>query len=99
MFMNPLGKADFPGRTVAYTGTAGATTAWNPGPEAVMVWTTTAAYVEVGVGVTATTASVPIPANTLVYLKVPKGTGAPWVVSAIQVASGGNVYAQPFNRN
>ena len=99
MIINPLLKADFPGRTVTYTGTAGDTATWNPGPDSVMIWTSTAAYVEVGVGVTATTSSVPIPANTLVYLKVPQGTGAPWRVSAIQVSSGGSVYAQPFNRN
>jgi hypothetical protein len=30
---------------------------------------------------------------------VPKGTGAPWRVSAIQVAAGGNVYAKPISGN
>ena len=92
-----LAKADFPGRTVAYTGSAGNTATWNPGPEVVMVWTSTAAYVEVGEGVTATTASTPIPANTIIYLKIPKGDGAPWRVSAIQVAAGGDVYTKPVN--
>lgn len=95
--INPLTKADYPGRTVTYTGTAGVTATWNPGPQGVMVWCSTAAYVEVGEGVTATTASIPVPANVPVFFKVPQGTGAPWRVSAIQVSSGGSVYAQPFN--
>ena len=99
MFVNPLSKADFPGKTITYTGTAGVTATWNPGPEAVMIWTSTDAYVEVGEGVTATTASTPLPANTPVIFKVPQGDGAPWRVSAIQVGSGGSVYAQPCNRN
>jgi hypothetical protein len=28
---------------------------------------------------------------------VPQGTGGPWVVSAMQVASGGTLYAKPIN--
>ena len=64
-----------------------------------MVWATTAAYIAVGEGVTATTSSTPIPANTPVPFIVPKGTGAPWRVSAIQVASGGSVYAKPISGN
>jgi hypothetical protein len=28
---------------------------------------------------------------------VPEGTGAPWRVSAIQVSTGGTVYAKPVN--
>lgn len=94
---NPLSDADFPGRTVAYTGTAGSTATWAPGPQAVMVWATTAAYVAVGEGVTATTASTPIPANVIVYLKVPLTVSGQWRVSAIQVAAGGSVYARPVN--
>ena len=94
---NPLSDSTFPGRTAAYTGTAGTTTAWDPGPQVVLVWATTAAYVAVGEGVTATTNSTPIPANTIVYLSVPAGTGSPWRVSAIQVATGGSVYCKPLN--
>ena len=60
--LNPL--VEYPSYNVAYTGTAGVTTAWNPGPEGVVVWSTTAAYVRVGEGVTATTSDTPIPANT-----------------------------------
>lgn len=98
--VNPCAQVEFPGRTVAYTGTAGNTTAWKPGPELVMVFSTTAAYIEVGVEAVATTGSTPIPANTPVLIKLPINTsGAPWRVSAIQVASGGDVYAKPCNRN
>jgi hypothetical protein len=65
----------------------------------VVVWSTTAAYIRVGEGVTATTADTPIPANTPIPFKVPPGTGAPWRVSAIQVGSAGTVYAKPINQN
>ena len=95
--LNPL--SDSSAYSAAYTGTAGSTTAWNPGPEGVVVWSTTAAYVRVGEGVTATTADTPIPANTPIPFVVPSGTGAPWRVSAIQVSSGGTVYAKPINQN
>ncbi len=57
----------------------------------------------VGEGVTATTADTPIPAGTPIPFNVPNpssgviGTGAPWVVSAIQVSAGGILYAKPIN--
>jgi hypothetical protein len=95
--LNPLDA--YPAFTASYTGTAGSTSTWNPGPEGVVVWSTTAAYIRVGEGVTATTADTPIPANTPIPFVVPNGTGAPWRVSAIQVASGGSVYAKPINQN
>jgi len=95
--LNPLDA--YPAFTASYTGTAGVTSAWAPGPEGVVVWSTTAAYIKVGEGVTATTADTPIPANTPIPFIVPNGTGAPWRVSAIQVASGGSVYAKPINQN
>jgi hypothetical protein len=95
--LNPLADALYPGRTVSYTGTAGSTATWQAGPQGVVVWSTTAAYVVVGEGVTATTSSTPIPPNTPIPFKVPEGTGAPWRVSAIQVDSGGSVYAKPIN--
>jgi len=94
---NPLADALYSGRTVAYTGTAGSTDTWQAGPQGVVVWSTTAAYVVVGEGVTATTSSTPIPANTPIPFKVPEGTGAPWRVSAIQVSGGGSLYAKPVN--
>jgi len=95
--LNPLADGNFPAYTASYTGTAGSTTAWPAGPQGVVVWSTTAAYVTVGEGVTATTSSTPIPANTPIPFIVPQGTGAPWRVSAIQIGSAGTVYAKPIN--
>jgi hypothetical protein len=97
-FLNPLADAAFPPRSVSYTGTAGSTAAWPSGPEGVLVWSDTASYVVVGEGVTATTSnSTPIPANTPMLLKVPANVSGAWRVSAIQVATGGIVYAKPVN--
>jgi len=95
--LNPLDDAVFAAQTTTYTGTAGSTTGWPAGPQGVVVWCTTAAYVRVGEGVTATTSDTPIPPNTPIPFKVPGGTGAPWCVSAIQVSANGNVYAKPIN--
>jgi len=95
--LNPLADADFPGQTVAYTGTAGSTSTWNPGPQGVVVWSTTPAYIAVGAGATATTSSTPIPAFTPIPFIIPVGTSAPWRVSAIRVADSGDVYAKPIN--
>ena len=95
--LKPLDDAAFAAQTALYTGTVGSTTGWFAGLQGVVVWCTTAAYVRVGEGVTATTADTPIPANTPIPFKVPGGTGAPWRVSAIQVTGGGTVYAKPIN--
>jgi hypothetical protein len=96
--LNPLIDANFPALTAAYTGTAGSTSAWPAGPQGVVVWCSSDAYVVVGEGVTATTSNgTPLPANTPVPFKVPGGTGAPWRVSAIQVTGGGTLYAKPIN--
>ena len=95
--LNPLNDSLFPGRTVSYTDTAGSTDAWEPGPQGVMVWSTTPCYVVVGEGVTATTASTPIPAFTPIPFKIPTGTSGLWRVSAIQISSGGTVYCKPMN--
>ena len=95
--LNPLDDATFTARTASYTGTAGSTGTWPAGPQGVVVWSTTAAYVRVGEGVTATTADTPIPANTPIPFKVPGGTGAPWRVRAVQIGSNGTVYAKPIN--
>ena len=95
--LNPSQDAAFTARSVAYTGTAGSTSTWPPGPQSVLVWATTDAHVIVGPGVTATTAATPIPAYTPVIIKVPQKTGEPWRVSAIQVSAGGTVYAKPIN--
>jgi hypothetical protein len=92
-----MADAVYPGRTVAYTGTAGSTATWQAGPQGVVVWATTPCYVLVGEGVTATTSSTPIPAYTPIPFIVPQGTGAPWRVSAIRVSDDGAVYAKPIN--
>lgn len=85
--------ATFAAKTASYTGTAGSITV-PAQTNVVLVFCTTAAYVRVGA--TATTASTPIPANTPIIMKVPPNlTGAPVTVSAIQIASGGNVYVKP----
>jgi hypothetical protein len=95
--LNPLAKSNFPALTAAFTGTAGSTSTWPAGAQGVVIWADQACYVTVGEGVTATTGDTPIPANTPIPFKVPQGTGSPWRVSAIQIATGGNVYAKPIN--
>ena len=95
--LNPMAKADFPAKSVSYTGTAGSTGTWPAGPQGVVVWSDQSCYIEVGEGVVATTASTPIPPFTPIPFKVPAGTGAPWRVSAIQVSAGGTVYVKPIN--
>lgn len=95
--LNPL--VNFPSYNASYTGTAGNTSAWAAGPQGVVVWCTTAAYIKVGEGAVATTSDTPIPANTPIPFIVPQGTGAPWRVSAIQIGSAGTVYAKPINQN
>lgn len=98
--LRPVNDPSFPTAAVAYTGTAGSTNPWPAGPQGVLVWTTTAAYVVVGEGVTATaTNGTPIPANTPIPFAVPGGTGAPWRVSAVQISAGGTLYAEPINKN
>ena len=95
--LNPLADATFPARSQTYTGTAGVTGTWSAGPQGVVIWSDQACFVLVGEGVTATTSSTPVPANTPIPFKVPQGTGALWRVSAIQVSTGGTVYAKPIN--
>jgi hypothetical protein len=95
--LRPLADANYPGVTAAYTGSAGNTATWGAGPQGVVVWSTTPAYIVVGEGAVATTASTPIPAFTPIPFTVPPGTGAPWRVSAIRVTDDGNVYCKPIN--
>jgi hypothetical protein len=95
--LRPLNDAGFATQSVAYTGTAGSVTGWNAGPQGVLVWSTTDAYVLVGEGVTATSAATPLPAYTPVPITVPQGTGGVWRVSAIQISAGGTMYAKPIN--
>jgi hypothetical protein len=95
--LRPLSDADYPARTVSYTGTAGSTSTWNPGPQGVVIYSTTECYVAVGVGVTATTASTPIPPYTPIPFYLTNDAGAPWRVSAIQVNTAGSIYCKPIN--
>lgn len=79
--------------TVAYTGTAGTTTALPAETTAVRVIATTACFIEIGLAPTAV-------ANTGMYLAAGIAEyfdAQPNVkVSAIQVASGGSIYVTPF---
>ena len=95
--LRPLNDSGFATQSVSYTGTAGSVTGWNAGPQGVLVWSTSDAYIRVGEGATATTADTPLPAFTPVPIFVPAGTGAPWRVSAIQITAGGTLYAKPIN--
>jgi hypothetical protein len=53
----------------------------------------------VGEGVTASaTDGTYVLANVAIPFKIPTGTGAPWRVSAIQVAAGGDLYTKPVNK-
>jgi len=100
--LRPLNDAGFATQSVAYTGTAGSVTGWNAGPQGVLVWCTSDAYIRVGNSVTATSADTPLPANTPVPIYVPQpgdagGNGGTWRVSAIQISAGGTMYAKPIN--
>lgn len=95
--LNPCSDAVFTARSVAYTGTAGTTGTWPRGPQGVLVWSSTDAFIRVGEDVAATVADTPIPAGTPVPFFIPNDTGAPWSVSAIQVTAGGTLYAKPIN--
>ena len=101
--LRPCMDASYGAKSVAYTGTAGTTLEWPPGAQGVLVWCTSDAYIRVGVGATATTADTPIPAGTPIPFTVPpfssglNGTGGPWVVSAVQIATAGTLYAKPIN--
>ena len=95
--LRPLNDSGFATQSVAYTGTAGSVTGWPAGPQGVLVWSTTDAYIRVGEGATATSSDTPIPAYTPVPITVPPGTGSVWRVSALQIGAGGTVYAKPIN--
>ena len=96
--LRPLADANYPADSDTTSGTAVALGPWPPGPEGVLVWCTQDAYIAVGEGVTATSASTPIPAYTPIPFYAPQtGSGAPWQVSALQVSTSGTVYAKPIN--
>ena len=98
--LKPLDQATYPAYTATAGATAGNTTAWQPGPQGVVVWCDQACYVEVGVGATATSASTPIPPFTPIPFAVPLNTtGAPWRVSVLRIGStAGTAYCKPINK-
>jgi len=100
--LRPLSDATFGGQSVAYTSSAGSVTGWPAGPQGVVVWCTSDAYIVVGEGVTATSTGTAIPANTPIPFYVPQAgdpgaSGAAWRVSAMQVSAAGTLYAKPIN--
>ena len=96
--LHPLADAEYPASTTASSASAATVGTWNPGPQGVLVWATQDVYVAVGVGVTATSSSTPIPAYTPIPFFAPQtGSGAPWSVSALHVSVAGTVYAKPIN--
>jgi len=80
--------------TVAYTGTAGTTSAIPAGASVVRVIATTDCFIEITVAGTAAAANTGLylPALTPEYFSCPPSAK----VSAIQVASGGTLYVTPF---
>lgn len=97
MDISPLNGTEWAGQTTTYTGTAGTLTGWKrsgDGPRGVLVYVTTDCYVRVGTNVTATTGDYLHPALTEKTYVIP-GEGNSFTVSAIQVATGGSVYAKP----
>ena len=80
------------GGTFTYTGTAGASSALPSGATGAFVWTTSDAYITLGVAATATTANWPVPAYTPVFIPNQDETGQRVRLSAIQIASGGSAY-------
>lgn len=97
--LKPTSKVDYPSSSTAFSGTAGNTDTWAPGPQGVVVWADQPCYVEIGVDAVATTGSTPIPAFTPIPFAVPLDTsGAPWRVSALQISTGGTVFCKPINK-
>lgn len=79
----------------AYTGTAAAIdNAIGEGTNVVRIWLSTAGYIAFGTAPTATTSSIPMPANTVEYFLISPGHK----VSAIQASSGGNLHVTELSR-
>ena len=95
--LRPLADADFPADSDTTGAVAVSLGPWNAGPQGVVVWCTQDAYIAVGEGVTATSASTPIPAYTPIPFVVANTVTGPWRVSALRVSMDGTVYAKPIN--
>lgn len=96
-FLRPLADNNYPADSDNTSVTAVNLGPWPPGAQGVMVWCTQDAYIAVGEGVTATSASTPIPAYTPIPFTVSNTVTAPWRVSALRVSVDGIVYAKPIN--
>jgi len=79
-------------QVVAYTGTAGTSTAI-ASADTVRVVLTTAGFVAIGPSPTATTSDIYMPADHVEYFRINKNDK----VSAIQSASGGNLHVTPMS--
>ncbi len=78
---------------VAYTGTAGTTSAVDSQANVVRVVATTDCFIEIGTNPTAVAnTGMYLPALTPEYFACPEGAK----VSAIQVSAGGTIYVTPF---
>ena len=84
------------GQVVAYTGTAGTSTALPAGTNSIWIFCTSIAHVKVSTaGTAATTADIALPASVPVIIDVDSSMG-PWRVSAVQSAAGGNLHVCPL---
>ena len=95
--LNPIcASTAYPTKSVAFSGTAGTTSDWPTGVDALLVWADAPCYFILGVGVTATaTNATAIPQNTPILFKNNSsitGSGAPFRASAIEIGSAGTVY-------
>jgi len=94
--MNPSNTYGIPviagGKTATYTGAAATTAAMPANCESIRVVSTTDCFIEIGIGVTATTAGTYLPAFQPEYFACPPSG----VVSAIQVAAAGTLYVNPI---
>ena len=88
------------GKSVAYTATAGATGAFSPGANGVLVTSTTDCYVAIvqdaDLSDLATATDLFLPAFIPIPLQIPN-TQIPWKISAIRVSSNGTIYASAIN--
>lgn len=78
--------------SAAYTAAAGATTIVAGKTQVVRVMSTTDCYVAIGTAAVATALDMYLPANCPEYFSIPPGG----VVSAMQVAAAGVIYATPM---
>jgi hypothetical protein len=81
-------------QNVAFTGTAGNSTAFTSKSGTIRVVATQACFIAIGTGVTATASSIYLPANVVQYFTMQEGER----ISAIQVSAGGNLHVTECTR-